>query len=585
MSDQFIGDYRIIRKIGAGGMAKVFLAEHRDIPSLKVILKILSDPSLGERFRHEADKLALLDGHPSICRIKHFFSHGEETVIAMEYIDGVSLDDRIKNEGRLALAEAISITNRVLDTVQFAHEKGIYHRDIKPSNIMIDQQGQVKVIDFGIAKGKSDPNLTMAGAACGTPAYMAPEQFNPREDTDYALADVYAIGTTLFQMLTGELPFKGDNEFALRDAKLFTEPAKPRSLNPSISKQLDGIILRAIDKEPSSRFESARAMKQALEAVPVAGSAPVEKTVAVMKSSGDSGPKRSRWPMLAGIVVLAAAAIGGWMLLKPGVNHPPKLMVISDQTLKPGARVHFAIAATDLDNTTPRLDATGIPEGGTFAAENGLIDWTPSPEQTGPHRMTFYAIDREDPSLRDSQTVTFTVAGATPDSGPTAVAMATLTVKVRPRGDIYVDGVLKGSSTAQVEVPVSAGSHVVRVKNDQAVEPPQVDTISLAEGQVETMNYLFTLKPSGTPDRSTPPEATPSAATGDLRISSKPTVGAEVFIDGEQQTRPTPSTYTISVGRHSVRALLDHGGEVREMTKDIVVVADSTVRLEFDFTQ
>lgn len=585
MGDHFIGDYRVIRKIGAGGMAKVFLAEHKDISSLKVILKILSDPSLVERFRHEADKLALLDGHPSICRIKHFFSHGDETVIAMEYIDGVSLDDRIKGEGRLTLPEALSITIRVLDTVQFAHEKGIYHRDIKPSNIMIDQQGQVKVIDFGIAKGKSDPNLTMAGAACGTPAYMPPEQFNPREDTDYALADVYAIGTTLFQMVTGELPFKGDNEFALRDAKLFSDPVKPRSLNPSITKQLEGIILRAIDREPKSRFESALAMKQALEAVPVAGSAPVEKTVAVMKGAKtEGGPKRSKLPLLIGAAVIVAAAVTGWLLMTPSPNHAPKLMSISDQTLKPGARVHFAVAATDEDKTTPRLEVSGVPENGSFSPENGLIDWTPSAEQIGPHRITFYAIDQNDPSLRDSQTVTFTVA-AEREEEPPGGASGSLTIKVKPHGDIYVDEVLKGSNSSQVTIPVTAGSHVVRVKNDRAVETAQVDTVTLMEGQLETLNYSFTMKAAEPQVAKEPPRASPGAVTGDLRISSKPTVGAEVYIDGEQQTRPTPSTYTLKTGHHTVRALLDIGGEVREMSKEVQVVADSTVRLEFDFTQ
>ena len=192
MTEQLIGNYKILDKIGAGGMAKVYLAVHKDVPNLKVILKILTDSRLVERFKQEADKLALLDGNPNICRIKHFFNHGEDIVIAMEYIDGITLDKKIKTDGRITIDESLRIIRDVLGVLAFAHGKGIYHRDIKPSNIMLDSEGNVKVIDFGIAKAKSDPNLTIAGTSCGTPPYMAPEQFTPSEDTNYALVDVYA---------------------------------------------------------------------------------------------------------------------------------------------------------------------------------------------------------------------------------------------------------------------------------------------------------------------------------------------------------------------------------------------------------
>ena len=229
MNDQqFIGEYRVLQKIGAGGMGKVFLAVHRDVPNLKVILKTLTDPRLADRFHQEADKLALLDGHPAICRIKHFFQYGEELVIAMEYIEGLTLDKKYELEGQPSIDEAVKMVCEILDILEFAHGKGIAHRDIKPSNVMIDKAGRIKVIDFGIAKAESDPNLTQAGAGLGTPAYMAPEQFNPSPDTNFAIADVYAAGTCLYFLLTGKLPFKADNEFAMRDAKLFSKPAKPR---------------------------------------------------------------------------------------------------------------------------------------------------------------------------------------------------------------------------------------------------------------------------------------------------------------------------------------------------------------------
>ncbi|MCX6827058.1 MAG: serine/threonine-protein kinase [candidate division Zixibacteria bacterium] len=265
MEEQFIGSYRIIKKIGIGGMARVYLGVHRDIPNLKVVLKIVGDPRLVERFKQEADKLALLDGHPNICKIKHFFNHGDDFVIAMEYIEGIDLEERIKNEEKLPVAESLKIISDVLDILEFAHQKGIYHRDIKPGNIMIDNSGRVKIIDFGIAKAKTDPNLTIVGTACGTPAYMAPEQFVPSEQTDYVLVDIYAIGVTLYYMLTGRLPFEGDNPFAMRDIKLFNDPARPRELNPEIPKEVENIILKSMKREPSERFQTAAEMKTAID--------------------------------------------------------------------------------------------------------------------------------------------------------------------------------------------------------------------------------------------------------------------------------------------------------------------------------
>jgi len=315
MEEQFIGSYKVLKKIGAGGMSRVYLAVHQDVPNLKVVLKILSDPRLGERFRHEADKLALLDGHPNICRIKHFFNHGEDTVIAMEYIDGMDVDEKIKEEGKLTTEESLQIISDLLDILEFAHQKGIYHRDIKPGNIMVDKKGQVKIIDFGIAKAETDPHLTLAGTACGTPAYMAPEQFTPTQDTNYALVDIYAAGTTLYTMLTGECPFKGDNEFAIRDAKLFSEAPKPRSLNPDIPKPVEEIIMKSLAREPAERYQSASEMRAALDATRRTAKVGVPSGPPDMTIDVRTAPKRkSRKPLLAGVavIVLALAAFAAY---------------------------------------------------------------------------------------------------------------------------------------------------------------------------------------------------------------------------------------------------------------------------------
>lgn len=341
MEDQFIGSYKVLRQVGAGGMAKVYLAVHRDIPSLQVILKVLSDPRLGERFRHEADKLAFLDGHPNICKIRHFFTHGDDIVIVMEYIDGVTLDEHLKPGSQLPVKEAIKIAIDILDILSFAHKKGISHRDIKPSNVMLDKSGKVKIIDFGIAKGEGDPNLTAAGTSCGTPAYMAPEQFTPTADTNYYLVDIYAVGTTLYRFLTGDNPFQGVNEFAIRDAKLFNDPPPPRKLNNQISKQLEKIILKSLAKNPKERFTSAdemiNALKQVIEITPKP-SMQSDMTMDLATGESRKSSKKNKMPLFVGlsIAMVVVLALVGWKFMSgPSADPSEKVDNTSATKIEP----------------------------------------------------------------------------------------------------------------------------------------------------------------------------------------------------------------------------------------------------------
>ena len=592
MDEQSIGNYRILRKIDGGGMAKVYLAVHQDVPNLKVILKLLSDPSLVGRFRQEADKLALLDGNPNICRIKHFFSQGEDTVIAMEYIDGVTLDDRVKLGGKMTEAEALPIIGCVLDVLEFAHLKGVYHRDIKPSNIMIDKSGQVRVIDFGIAKGKTDPNLTMTGGSCGTPSYMAPEQFTPSEDMDYAKVDIYATGTTLYVMLTGQLPFSAANEFVLRDSKLFTDPPKPRSLNPDISKQLESIILRAIAKEPSARFSSAIAMKQAIDALPGKaaksavtrnGSTQWDKPTPAT-ASGHTPTVKWRVPIWIGVAAaIVVVALVGYFVSKPIVGIAPVLDQIDDQPIVAGSSLMFGVTATGSDNTTPILSARDIPSGATFAPSSGVFEWTPQTTQVGNHRVVFYATDSRDSSVKDSEIVTITVSiMAAP---PPASTLSTLSVSVNPLGDIYLDNNLIGSRSRSVDAKVTEGQHVVRVENGSASNSPIVDTVVIKSGQQADRSYTFAIVKSP-PETKTlvDPSFRTTVGAGSVVVISRPTIGADIYIDDKLQSDKTPYTFkNLPAGRHEIRATLVLDGTPLERAQTVDIKPDSTLRVYFDF--
>jgi predicted Ser/Thr protein kinase len=509
MEEQSFGSYKVIKKIGAGGMARVYLGVHKDIPNLKVVLKILSDASLVERFKQEADKLALLDGHPNICQIKHFFNHGEDMVIAMEYIDGVTLDDKIKSSGKIPIQESLNIISRVLDILEFAHQKGIYHRDIKPSNIMLDRTERVKVIDFGIAKAKTDPNLTTVGTACGTPAYMAPEQFVPTDETDYAKVDIYAVGTTLYFMLTGRLPFKGDNEFALRDAKLFTTPTMPREVNPEISKPLEEVILKSLKKDPKERYKSACEMRMALE--PLITPAPGE-TELVRPKGEEQKPKGKSKGLLIGVP--AAIVLAGILaiIFIPGDKDKKEDLKSGRETtatvVEPDRGVKDTAATIVASKPTAKINITVSPAGDIYIDDSLRARQSKMAEatvDTGVHYIRaenmeslekrIYDTVRISPDEIKPRSYTFHFAGKPSEeeaTRPKPPAMGVVIVGSRPvGGKIYIDGALQARQTPNT-FKLRPGMHSIRVQiKSEGGESIKDTTIILAGNDTSRVIFNF----------------------------------------------------------------------------------------------
>jgi serine/threonine protein kinase len=508
MEEQFIGNYKILKKIGAGGMAKVYLAVHKDVPNLKVVLKILTDSRLADRFRQEADKLALLDGHPNICRIKHFFNHGDDLVIAMEYIEGDTLDEVLKKEGKLPISEALRITAHVLDILETAHQKDIYHRDIKPSNIMVDKVGNVKIIDFGIAKSKGDPSLTIAGTACGTPSYMAPEQFGAGEDFDFALVDIYAVGTTLFQLTTGELPFRGENQFVIRDAKLSAEAPSPRKFNPEISRELEAVILKSLRKDPVDRFQSALEMKRAISPLMKEQKAVVTGETDRVEAYREPVKKSKTLPIVIGIAaVIVVAAILIYMLISPA--REPVATGEADTT---------AVAAEAVDSLPYHAPTSegmpGSPRGslelvvkpaGDVYFDGELVGKSISSKSltadTGMHSVFIRnsrAINKDiddsvritpDKVLRREYAFEFPRPADThpkpapPDSGVVKVG------SWPPRGDIYINDRLNEEKTPYTFTLVE-GKHIIRIELAWDGEPrSHIDTVVVKKGVPQTVMF------------------------------------------------------------------------------------------------
>ncbi|HUS15580.1 MAG TPA: PASTA domain-containing protein [Chloroflexia bacterium] len=288
------GRYELQSVLGGGGMALVYRALDR-VLNRNVAVKVLreqyaSDPTFQQRFTREAQAAGALS-HPNIVSVYDVGKDGDLPYIVMEYVPGLTLRDLIDREGVLAVDQAVEIAAGILAGLEYAHRNGLIHRDIKPGNVLITPQGTVKVVDFGIAKGATDLSLTAAGTALGTAAYFSPEQ--ARGEPSRVQSDLYSVGATLYEMLTGRPPFESDTDMGMAYKHITEPPVPPSRLNPAIPPQLEAIILRALAKTPAGRFGSAAEMEQFLRnyaafgaqataAVPLVPPRPAPAPVAVM---------------------------------------------------------------------------------------------------------------------------------------------------------------------------------------------------------------------------------------------------------------------------------------------------------------
>ncbi len=261
------GRYRVISRLGSGGMADVYLAEDQ-LLGRQLAVKLLhhhfaEDQEFVERFRREASSAAGLS-HPNIVAI---FDRGEWNgtyYIAMEYVAGRTLKTVVREQGALDPAAAIDIVTQILRAARFAHKRGVIHRDLKPHNVILDDEGRARVTDFGIAKaGASD--MTLTGSIMGTAQYLSPEQ--AQGHTVSGRSDLYAVGIILYELLTGSVPFDGETAVAIAFKQVSAEPRPPSELQPGVSAALDAVVLRALAKDPARRFADADELIAALQQV------------------------------------------------------------------------------------------------------------------------------------------------------------------------------------------------------------------------------------------------------------------------------------------------------------------------------
>lgn len=264
---QRIGDYEVVMKLGAGGLGEVYEVRHlisQRREAMKILLPDQGSPEMVERFRREVQTLATLN-HVNIAQLHTAFYHENQLAMIMELIHGETLRD-LRLRMAITLPQALDYTAQTLNALAYAHHLGVIHRDIKPSNIMITDGGFVKLLDFGIALTGHGAELTRAGYLLGSLNYMSPEQVGGSKAT--SRSDIYSVGVTLYELLTGMLPIKGANNYEIMMGHINQVPVDPREIAPQVPVAISDAVMRALSKDPLQRFATADEFLQALRLTP-----------------------------------------------------------------------------------------------------------------------------------------------------------------------------------------------------------------------------------------------------------------------------------------------------------------------------
>jgi eukaryotic-like serine/threonine-protein kinase len=567
------GRYELDGIVGRGGMAEVFRA--RDIRLDRVVgVKTLRDDlardqTFQARFRREAQSAASLN-HPSIVAV---YDTGEDMVgntpvpyIVMEFVDGRTLRDLLRDDRRLLPERAAEITDGVLRALDYSHRNGIVHRDIKPGNVMLTRSGDVKVMDFGIARAVSDSQLTMTQTAqvIGTAQYLSPEQ--ARGERVDARSDLYSTGCLLYELLTGRPPFTGDSPVAIAYQHVKEPPIPPSQIDPEVPPWADAIVLKAMEKDPADRYQSAGEMRndiqRALSGAPVAapmlgdayagtrrmGGAPTQvagRTAAIPpyrygpEDGGPGGPpqrQRRAWPwvVLVAVVILLIAAIGLIKFINGG----------SGNTGVPN------VVGYTVSQATAKIRAAGLTPAPTYKFDpaipkNQVISTNPAYGNSEPKGTTIHMVVSEGAK----PTAKVAVPGVLNDTRSQAVAalkakgFIPVVHKVSPEAGVQANTVVSQSPGQGVLEP--KGSNVtIDVTARMVMVPSKV--IGMQQAAAQTLldsppySYFVTVTPG----------AGPASYTAGQVYATSPPVGTAlspgspitIYVQQSASPSPTPSS-------------------------------------------
>jgi len=362
--ETFAGRYQVIEDLGKGGMGRVYKVYDTEVKE-KLALKLInpevaSDERTIERFRSEL-RLARTISHRNVCRMHDLGREGSSYFITMEYVSGEDLKSLIHRIGALPVGKAVSLAREVCAGLAEAHRVGVVHRDLKPQNIMIDRDGNARIMDFGIARSIKGKGITGANVLVGTPEYMSPEQVDGKEAGPRS--DLYSLGIVLFEMLTGRLPFEGETPLSVAVKQKSEAPPDPRRLNPQVPEDLARLVLRCLEKAPDKRPAGAAELSDGLAGIASAlpttiTPLPLRKPL-TSKSITVRLPSKKVWiPAAFGLVALAALSL--WLFLPRGGSTKRTIAVMAFKNQTGDAAFDY------LQETIPNLLITSLEQSGRF---------------------------------------------------------------------------------------------------------------------------------------------------------------------------------------------------------------------------
>ncbi len=366
----FAGRYQVIDQLGKGGMGRVYRVLDKKLNeeiALKLIKpEVASDKKTIERFSNEL-KIARKIGHKNVARMYDLNEEHGTHYITMEYVRGEDLKRLIRKMGQFSAGQVIPIAKQICEGLMEAHRLGVVHRDLKPQNIMVDEDGNTRIMDFGIARSRESKELTGTGVIIGTPKYVSPEQVEGKEID--LRSDIYSLGIILYEMMTGRVPFEGDTALSIAHKQKYEAPLEPKQINPQIPDDLNALVLKCLEKDKQNRFQSADEMRSALlsierEIPTTEKEFPVKKPSESKEITVAFALKRLRVPaMIAFAIIIIAIVL--WQVLKQGGRRIPS-----------GSRPSIAVISFDnqtgdetydrLRKIIPNLLITSLEQSGNF---------------------------------------------------------------------------------------------------------------------------------------------------------------------------------------------------------------------------
>jgi eukaryotic-like serine/threonine-protein kinase len=590
----FDGRYRIERKLGAGGMADVYLAEDQEL-GRRVAIKILNDrhaadDSFIERFRREAKNAAGLS-HPNIVSI---YDRGEAEgtyYIAMEYLEGRSLKELIVGRGPAPIKVTIDYARQILAAVGFAHKHGIVHRDIKPHNVLVGPEGRLKVTDFGIARSGAS-QMTEVGSIIGTAQYLSPEQARGAQVDQ--TSDLYSVGVVLYEMLTGQVPFTGDTPLEIAMKHLSEVPKPPSELRPEVPHDLDSVVLRALAKDPSERYQSAEEMDADLmrvaEGLPVDPETETAATAVLSGSGvmaaaptsvisraptqpmtgppgrtppagyyGYEGPPRRRrpvWPWVLSVLLLLAAAGAAWFAYTKiqdqlNANKPVSVPFVKGLTEQLAVdRIRAAglvpqVARDFSDEVEKGTVSDQSPDAGEKVARHGNVDITVSKGKETVHVPSVLGLSR------DAAISALVNAGLDPHAFDIASS--------KPVGTVIAQDPVAGKEVekgSKVRINVSSGPSDVTVPSVIGLTFDQATRALRDQGFLVSRKDVDSEEPKDTVVDQSPSGSAPKGSTIQLSVSKGPKESTvpDVTSQDEDSARSTLESagFKVTVQRQDV---------------------------------